>query len=109
MDVHSKRELDDISTVAAAFTLELDHEGRIVRFRAAYGGVGATPLRAEAVEQEAQGRPFDRATLARMIAASTSFATPLSDLRGSAAYRRAMIGRLLEKFFFETAGEGARS
>jgi xanthine dehydrogenase small subunit len=105
----SKRELDDISTVAAAFTLELDGEGRIARFRAAYGGVAATPQRAEAVEQEAQGRPFDRATLARMVAASQGFATPLSDHRGSAAYRRAMIGRLLEKFFFETAGEGARS
>jgi xanthine dehydrogenase small subunit len=100
----SKRELDDISTVAAAFAFELDGQGRIARFRAAYGGVAATPIRAEAIEREAQGRPFDRATLARMVAASATVATPLSDHRGSAAYRRAMIGRLLEKLHFETAG-----
>jgi xanthine dehydrogenase iron-sulfur cluster and FAD-binding subunit A len=31
-----------------------------------------------------------------------SLGTPQSDLRGSAAYRRAMIGKLLEKFFHET-------
>jgi xanthine dehydrogenase iron-sulfur cluster and FAD-binding subunit A len=27
----------------------------------------------------------------------------MTDLRGSEAYRRAMIGRLLEKFFVDTA------
>src|SRR5690606_24642362 len=40
----SKRELDDISTVAAAFTIDLD-DGMVRRASVAYGGVAATPVR----------------------------------------------------------------
>ena len=100
----SKRVLDDISTVAAAFALDLGADGRVERLRIAYGGVSATPLDATApVGALAVGRPWDRETLAVLLDAVGPVGTPLSDHRGSAAYRRAMMGRLLEKLFAETA------
>jgi xanthine dehydrogenase small subunit len=109
----SKRRLDDISGVAAAFALDLESDGgsgagerRVARLRVAYGGIAATPLRAGEVEQLASGRPWNRDTLAAMVAQSERLGTPLSDHRASAAYRRAMIGKLLEKFFEDTMAIG---
>ncbi|MET0391044.1 MAG: FAD binding domain-containing protein, partial [Polyangiales bacterium] len=99
----SKRELDDISTVAAAFALALDAKGHVLQLRAAYGGVAATPLRLRELEALARGRPWDGATVRMLQAALASAGTPLTDHRGSAEYRRALLGQLLEKLFVETA------
>lgn len=98
----SKRVLDDISTVAAAFALELDGDGAITRARLAYGGVAATPVRARAAEDALVGRAWTRETVAALAPILTSAFTPMSDHRGSADYRRAMTTRLFEKFFHET-------
>jgi xanthine dehydrogenase small subunit len=101
----SKRVLDDISTVSAAFALTLDGEGRVARLRAAYGGIAATPLRALEIEHLAAGAPWTAATIERLGGALASFGTPLSDHRGSAAYRAAMVRRCLERFFAEIQAE----
>jgi xanthine dehydrogenase small subunit len=101
----SKRVLDDISTVAAAFALDLDRAGRVTCLRAAFGGVAATPLRAYSLEEAALGRPWNEGTLDSLVEASAALGTPLSDHRGSAGYRKAMLGKLLEKFFAETRKE----
>ena len=99
----SKRVMDDISTVAGAFALDLDAQGRVERLSIAFGGVAPTPLRAATVEQLAIGEPWTAETCRRLAAALEAVGTPLSDHRGSAAYRRAMLGKLLEKFFAETS------
>jgi xanthine dehydrogenase small subunit len=99
----SKRVLDDISSVAGAFGLDLSPSGQVERLRIAFGGVAATPLRALAIEQLAQGRAWNRATLTVLLAELRGFGTPMSDQRGSADYRRAMLGKLLEKFFYDSA------
>ena len=98
----SKRALDDISTIAGAFALSLSAAGHVERLRVAYGGVASTPLRAIAVEDMALGRPWTTGTLAILLEELEALGTPLSDHRGSAAYRRAMIGKLFERFFVET-------
>lgn len=98
----SKRVLDDISTVAAAFALDLDADGRISEARLAYGGVAATPVRAHAAEQALLGRPWTRETIAAVTPSLANAFTPMTDHRGSAQYRKAMIVRLLEKFQHET-------
>jgi xanthine dehydrogenase small subunit len=98
----SKRVLDDISTVAGAFALDLDRQRRVERLRVAYGGIAATPVRAAAVEDRAKGLPWDTGTLAVLLDDLEEVGTPMDDHRGSARYRRAMAGRLLEKFFHET-------
>ena len=97
----SKRVLDDISTVAAAFALDLTPDRRVERLRIAYGGVAATPIRAPAAEALALGRAWTAETVAVLVDELGRVGSPLGDHRGSAAYRRAMIGRLLEKFFAE--------
>ena len=98
----SKRVLDDISTVAAGFALTLDSEGRVTRLGVGLGGVAAVPLAAPSLEAIALGRAWDEATLALLLAEATRLGTPQTDLRGSAAYRRAMLGKLIEKFFYES-------
>ena len=97
-----KRGADDISTVAAAFSLELSGE-TISSARLAYGGVAATPVRAYEVEAFLQDKLWNARTASEAAARLRSLFTPLSDLRGSAEYRRALVGNLFEKFFYEHA------
>jgi xanthine dehydrogenase small subunit len=84
----AKRRMDDISTVAAAFAIGADGS-----LRMAYGGVAPVPLRA----LEAEADP----ARAREILARTL--RPISDHRGSAAYRLALAQNLLDKFRWEEA------
>jgi xanthine dehydrogenase small subunit len=98
----AKRVMDDISTVAAAFAIDTDPAGRITRARAAYGGVAATPVLVRGFEQSLLGRSWNQsAVLAAQHAVAGSLA-PLSDHRGSAAYRLALAQSLIEKFWWET-------
>lgn len=99
----SKRVLDDISTVAAAFALDLSADQRVERLQIAFGGVAATPIRALAVEQLAVGKLWSEQTCAELVAELVTLGSPMTDHRGSAAYRRAMLGKLLEKFHAETS------
>jgi xanthine dehydrogenase small subunit len=99
----SKRILDDISTVAAAFALDVTADGRVARAQIAYGGIAATPIRATALEQALVGEPWTPDTAGALRSIADGVGTPMTDLRGSAAYRRAMVGRLLEKCAADTA------
>ena len=98
----SKRVLDDISTVAAAFALQLDADGKVTRFGVGLGGVAAIPLAAPSLERLALGRAWNEATLALLLAEAAQLGTPQTDFRGSADYRRAMLHKLLERFFYES-------
>ncbi len=59
----AKRTMDDISTVAAAFAIDLDRTGRIIRARAAYGGVAATPVLLADFAKSLPGRKWNRAAM----------------------------------------------
>jgi xanthine dehydrogenase small subunit len=98
----SKRELDDISTVAAAFAITTGSDGTIDKARLAYGGVAATPARATAAEAALVGRRWDGEAAVGVRAELATAFTPMTDHRGSAAYRTAMVTRLFEKFVAET-------
>jgi len=98
----SKRVLDDISTVACGFALSLDAAGKVERFGAGFGGIAATPLTSASFEQLALGRPWNEDTLALLVNEASRLGTPQDDFRGSAAYRRAVLGKLVEKFFHES-------
>lgn len=100
----SKRVLDDISTVAAAFALRLDGAGTITEARLAFGGVAATPARALEAEQALVGEPWSLGSMKKAQAVLARAFQPISDHRGSAGYREAMLLRLLEKFHFDTQG-----
>jgi xanthine dehydrogenase small subunit len=100
----SKRVLDDISTVAGAFALSLDDERKVTRLGVGLGGVAATPLAAPSLERWALGKVWNEATLALLLS-EAELGTPQTDFRGSAAYRRALMGKLLEKFFYESQAQ----
>lgn len=84
----AKRSFDDISTVAAGMSLWRGRGGSIAQTRLAFGGVGPTPLRAlEAEDAITEGNFMPALRL-----------NPISDHRGSAAYRSAIAQSLIEKF-----------
>ncbi|WP_245939747.1 xanthine dehydrogenase small subunit [Stenomitos frigidus] len=97
-----KRGTDDISIVAAAFTIDLDASDHIIHARLAYGGVAATPVRAIAVEAMLIGQLWSLATIQNIKPTLKAAFTPLTDLRGSADYRKLLIANLFEKFFVES-------
>jgi xanthine dehydrogenase small subunit len=103
----SKRELDDISTVAAAFALALDGARKVTKARLAYGGVAATPIRAHDAERALVGEPFTPKTVARACEILRATVKPIDDHRGSAKYRAAMVERLLQKLWADTSMEVA--
>ncbi|MBF2001191.1 MAG: xanthine dehydrogenase small subunit [Synechococcales cyanobacterium M58_A2018_015] len=96
-----KRGTDDISIVAAAFTIDLDADNRILHARLGYGGVAATPARARGVEDLLIGQPWNAATIELAKVALYDAFTPLTDLRGSAEYRKRLVVNLFEKFFVQ--------
>ena len=96
-----KRGTDDISIVAAAFTIDLDARGTVVLARLAYGGVAATPIRALDAEAALLGQPWTQATVQAIKPQLLKTFTPLSDLRASADYRNRLVANLFEKFFVE--------
>jgi xanthine dehydrogenase small subunit len=98
----SKRVLDDISTVAGAFALSLDRAGNVLRLGVGFGGVAAVPIAAPSLERAALGRAWNPATLALLLSEVRELGTPQTDLRGSSAYRRAMMSKLLEQFFYDS-------
>lgn len=100
-----KRGTDDISIVAAAFTIDLDQHKQILHARLGYGGVAATPVRAIAVEEMLLGKHWDVVTVEQAKQSLKNAFTPLSDFRGSAEYRQMLVANLWEKFFVEFAGE----
>jgi len=104
-----KRGTDDISIVAAAFTIDLDVEARVVQARLSYGGVAPTPVRASDVEELLVGRPWNSVTVREAAAALREAFTPISDHRGSAAYRRALAGNLFIKFHHQMSGKRVAS
>ncbi|CAD5918567.1 xanthine dehydrogenase small subunit [Planktothrix agardhii] len=96
-----KRGTDDISIVSAAFTIDLDTNNTIIYARLAYGGVAAIPLRAIEIEGMLIGKPWNLATIQQAKIMLKNVFNPLTDLRGSASYRKRLVANLFEKFFLE--------
>ena len=104
----SKRFDDDISAVC--LVINLDIKADVVR-RASIGagGVAATPARARQTEAALVGQPWNADTIARAAQALQGEFNPISDMRASGAYRRTVLGSLLQRFWLESQGEEAVS
>jgi len=100
----SRRFDSDISAVCGAFRLTV-REGMIVAARIAFGGMAATPKRALACEAALTGQPFTQATIERATQALGADYAPLSDVRGSAAYRLESAANLLRRLWHRAQGE----
>jgi xanthine dehydrogenase small subunit len=102
----AKRRFDDISSVAMAYALALDDDGRVASVRIGLGGVAATPLRATAAEEALRGQPWTRETVTAAAGELARAGTPISDHRASESYRVAMLRNSLLKFYAENPAQG---
>jgi xanthine dehydrogenase small subunit len=78
--------------------------GTITAARAAFGGMAATPRRAGACEAALLGQPFSEATIAAAAEALKGDFSPLSDVRGSSAYRIEAASALLRRLWHREQG-----
>ncbi len=82
----------------AAAMLFYDEDGGKVR-NAHVGAIGVAdkPLRLSAVEQVLNGSTIDEATIAKAEAAASVSVNPHDDIHASGAYRKALIGVMVER------------
>jgi xanthine dehydrogenase iron-sulfur cluster and FAD-binding subunit A len=99
--VSKRRELD-ISTVAAAFKVEVDGTGIVTDVRLAFGGMAATPARASRAEALLRAQPWGQEAVEAGARGLEEDFRPVSDHRGSAAYRLRVAQNLLRGFFEES-------
>jgi xanthine dehydrogenase small subunit len=99
----SKRCEDDISAICLAMHLTIDH-GIVVAASIGVGGVAATPVRARQTQAALQAQPWNLATVQQATAVLQDEFNPISDLRGSARYRKQVLGNLLQRFWLESLG-----
>jgi xanthine dehydrogenase small subunit len=105
----SKRFDEDISAVMLAARFDLDGR-KIVGARVACGGMAATPKRAAKAERALVGASLDEpATLRFAREAIDEDFTPLTDMRATATYRKAIAANLLEKALLEISGRSAQT
>lgn len=106
----AKREKLDIAAVNTAISFRVSG-GRAQKARISAGGVAAVPLLLAGAAARLEGASVDRkdpralAELARVVAsAAEEEVSPIDDVRGSAAYRKRMTGRLVLAHFVRLFG-----
>jgi xanthine dehydrogenase small subunit len=102
----SKRRYLDIASVNSAAWLRMDGT-RIADVRLSAGGVAPVPLRLVATEQWLTGREATAATARDAAALATTEIAPITDVRGSAEYKRLLLHQLVLAHFHELCGLGA--
>ena len=90
-----------IASVAAAVTLDAD--GRCSDCRIALGAVSPVPLRANAAEDALRGERITAALADSGGELAAAAGQPISDIRGSAAYRRAIVRTLTARVVQQAA------
>ena len=96
----SKRRDEDISSVCAGFMVRVQ-EGRIEEARLAFGGMAATPKRAETGEAVLLGQEWSESAFVAAGQALDRDFTPISDWRASAEYRALVARNLLTRFYLD--------
>lgn len=103
---HSPRGAMDIATVGVASAVSVDGSGVCTDASIALGAVAPTPLRARGAEDMLRGRTLGPELLQAAAEQAMSQASPIDDVRGTASYRREMVG-VLTRRTLERAAEAA--
>jgi xanthine dehydrogenase small subunit len=104
----SKRYDDDISAVCLAISLHRVGQ-HITKLSIGVGGVAATPVRAIKTEAACAMKHWARSTFEHIKSTLQAEFEPIGDMRASAAYRREVLGGLMERFWLETQQVGTPS
>jgi carbon-monoxide dehydrogenase medium subunit len=89
---HTPRKIMDIAVVGVGVRLSLGDDGAIAEARICLGAVAPTVIRATAAEQALTGQPPSDELFARAGELAQQAASPISDVRGSAEFRRYLVG-----------------
>jgi carbon-monoxide dehydrogenase medium subunit len=91
------RRRGDFAMAAAAVFYDQDTGGKATNAHVGVIGVGDYPKRLPAVEDVLNGQTVDEATIAKAEAATSAAVEPQDDIHASAAYRRALVGTMVER------------
>jgi carbon-monoxide dehydrogenase medium subunit len=91
------RRRGDFAVAATALFFDLDDGARARNAHVGAVGVADRPLRLDAVERLLDGNAIDAATIAAAAAAASAAIDPPDDIHASGAYRRALLGTLVER------------
>jgi aerobic carbon-monoxide dehydrogenase medium subunit len=91
------RRRGDFAMAAAAVFYDRDARGKARNAHVGVIGVGDRPLRLTAVEDVLNGESIDEATIAKADAATSAAVDPQDDIHASAAYRRSLVGTMVER------------
>jgi carbon-monoxide dehydrogenase medium subunit len=100
----SLRAGNSIAVAAVAASLALDESGLIEDAALSLGAVAPIPASVEDVDTILAGRRLDESACADAAQAAMQAANPISDVRGSAAYRRELVGVLTGRALRTAAG-----
>ncbi len=89
-----ERKVGDYAIVGVAAYIVLDAEDRVTYAGIGLTNVGATPIKARDAGQSLIGNVLDHAAIHRAADLAAAAAHPISDTRGPAEYKRAMVRTL---------------
>lgn len=90
----SRRTFLDIASVNSALSISVEQD-RVVEALLSAGGVAPVPLLLEKASRSLLGKPITSATIIEMAAVADSEIAPISDVRGSAEYKRLLLRQLI--------------
>jgi carbon-monoxide dehydrogenase medium subunit len=94
-----------IAVVSVATWIAVDPAGRVTDARIALGAVGPRPFRPREAEGELIGAPVDASRVGRAADLAAQAARPITDVRGSADYRTAMVRALVARCLASAGGD----
>ncbi|MDQ6812459.1 MAG: FAD binding domain-containing protein [Bacteroidota bacterium] len=94
----SKRTHLDIASVNSALSITVA-EGFIKVAHLSAGGVGPIPMFLKETSLYLQGKPINEDVIARAISIADREVSPISDARGTATYKRLLLGQLIKAHF----------
>ncbi len=96
----SKRTHLDIASVSSAVCIEMEHS-KIRSCRISAGGVKAIPFFLEKCSNSLIGKEISTAHLKEALDVMETEIAPISDIRGSAEYKKLLLRQLIQAHFYE--------
>jgi carbon-monoxide dehydrogenase medium subunit len=101
---HTTREEMDISVVGVASYLELSPDKKVKTARITLAAVAPVPMRAHQAESILQGKAVTADAIEAAAVKAAAEASPITDMRGSAEYRREIV-KVLTRRTLKKCGE----
>jgi carbon-monoxide dehydrogenase medium subunit len=105
----SPRDMMDLAYVGVAVAYNFGSDKKCNGVRIVLGAVAPTPIRAKNSEVLLEGKVLTEELAAKVGAEAAQESKPISDVRSSADYRRAMVGIMTKRAILNAAAGPAKS